>query len=327
MSAFVPGLSGAAKKAVQITVAVALLALLWHATDGPDALHRLASSDLRWLALALLALTLQTLLSALRWRVTARQLGITLGTRRAIAEYYLSQVVNQSLPGGVIGDAGRAVRSRGEAGLMAAGLAVMFERLAGQIALMATFAVAFVVTVLMPGGLDWPGWVAVPVATVLGVSLLLPGLVIAGALLPGAPGQALRRARATLHRALLARDVLVTQSVLSFGTTVCNLAAFAFCARAVGVNLGLAAVAGLVPLVLFAMLIPISVSGWGLREGAAAAVLPLAGVTASGALAASVAFGLAVLVSVLPGLVFLWRAPAATAQGTTTTPQTSIRRA
>jgi hypothetical protein len=53
------------------------------------------------------------------------------------------------------------------------------------------------------------------------------------------------------------------------------------------------------------MLIPVSISGWGLREGAAAALLPLSGVSPSGALAASVAFGLTFAASALPALVFL----------------------
>jgi hypothetical protein len=91
-----------------------------------------------------------------------------------------------------------------------------------------------------------------------------------------------------------------------------QLAAFAFCARAVGVDLGLAEAAALVPLILFTMLIPISMSGWGLREGAAAALLPLAGATASGGLAASVAFGLTFVASVLPGFMVLWLSPRAT---------------
>ena len=72
-----------------------------------------------------------------------------------------------------------------------------------------------------------------------------------------------------------------------------------------GVELGLVATAALVPLILFTMLIPISISGWGLREGAAAALLPSRGATASGGLAASVAFGLAFITAVLPGFLFL----------------------
>jgi hypothetical protein len=56
-----------------------------------------------------------------------------------------------------------------------------------------------------------------------------------------------------------------------------------------------------VPLILFTMLIPISISGWGLREGAAAALLPLAGRDGQRRLAASIAFGLTFVASVLPG--------------------------
>jgi uncharacterized membrane protein YbhN (UPF0104 family) len=213
----------------------------------------------------------------------------------------------------MIGDAGRAVRSRGQAGLVAAGQAVVFERLAGQVAMFATMAVAFVVTLLVPGGLDWPAWLATPVAVLVAVGVCLPALTVATAFVPGAVGRTVRQMRSVLHRALTVRSALPGQIVLSLGTTLCNLAAFAFCARAIGLDLGLAAVTALVPLILFTMLIPISVSGWGLREGAAAAILPVAGATASQGLAASVAFGLAFVAAVLPGFLLLWRRPQARA--------------
>jgi uncharacterized membrane protein YbhN (UPF0104 family) len=128
-------LPGWAVRLSQVLVAAGLLALLWRAADGPEAARSLVEADWRWLALAFAALNAQTVLSALRWKLTARQFGITINARKAIGEYYLSQIVNQSLPGGMIGDAGRAVRSRGQAGLLAAGQAVVFERLAGQIAM------------------------------------------------------------------------------------------------------------------------------------------------------------------------------------------------
>jgi uncharacterized membrane protein YbhN (UPF0104 family) len=300
----------------QAFVGVGLLVLLWRAADGPTAAQSLAAADWRWLGLALLALSLQLILSALRWRLTARQLGIGLSARRAIGEYYLSQVVNQSLPGGMIGDAGRAVRSRREAGLLAAGEAVVFERLAGQIALFAVLGVAFVATLAIPGGFDWPRWLAVPVAILLVGGACLPLLGAAATHLPGAAGRSVRSLGGALRRALASRQALPGQIGLSLGTAACNLAAFAFCARAVGVDLSLPATAALVPLILFTMLVPISISGWGLREGAAAALLPLAGATASGGFAASVAFGLTVIVSVLPGVLLLWRRPATAAQAT-----------
>jgi hypothetical protein len=63
------------------------------------------------------------------------------------------------------------------------------------------------------------------------------------------------------------------------------------------------------------MLIPLSVSGWGIREGAAALAFPVFGATASQGLAASVAFGLVFLVTVLPGLIVIWLRPNAPVLG------------
>ena len=294
---------------VQVGLSLGLLALIWRAADGPEAARSLAAAHWGWLTLGLILLSLQTFLSALRWQLTARQLGIVLGTRRALGEYYLSQVVNQSLPGGMIGDAGRAVRSRGRAGLMAAGQAVVFERLAGQIAMFATLGTAFVATLAVPGGLDWPGWLVAPVAGFLGVGLCLPVAAQGAIYLPGPIGATARQMRGGFLRSVAARPALTGQIVLSLGTTLCNLAAFAVCARAVGVDLSLPATAALVPLILFTMLIPVSISGWGLREGAAATLLPIAGVTASGGLAASIAFGLVLIAAVLPGLLLVWITP------------------
>ncbi len=293
-----------------------LLWLLWAVADGPQAARSLAAADWRWLLLAMAALTAQTILSAFRWRLTARQLGISIGRGRAIGEYYLSQIVNQSLPGGILGDAGRAVRSRDQAGLLAAGQAVIFERLAGQIAMFSLLAVAFVATLAVPGGLDWPPDIAVSVAILLAAAVCAAGFAGLAGHLPGALGRGMRSLRSALHQALAARTALPGQIGLSIGTTVCNLAAFAFCARAVGVDLGLAATAALVPLILLAMLIPVTISGWGLREGAAAALLPIAGATVAGALAASVAFGLTILAALVPGVLVLWIGPQAKRRAT-----------
>ena len=97
--------------------------------------HQVLNSERHRIARELHDSVAQTVLSAMRWRLTARQLGQTIPLTRAIGEYYLAQVVNQSLPGGVVGDAGRAVRARHQAGLRRAGAAVAIERLAGQVAL------------------------------------------------------------------------------------------------------------------------------------------------------------------------------------------------
>lgn len=291
----------------QLAATLGLLALLWQIADGPETSRILATAEPIWLLASFLALTLQTVLSAMRWQLTAAQLGIKLPQLHALREYYLAQMVNQAVPGGVVGDAARAVRSRDQVGLMGSGQAVVFERLAGQIAMFVTMACAFLATLLAPGGFEWPSWLVPPVLLVILIGALSPFAFLMATRLPGRVGDSLKGLRQALVKTLASRHVLPRQIALSLGTTFCNLAAFAFCAQAVGLALQPIIVLALVPLILFTMLIPLTISGWGVREGAAAALLPLAGATASEGFAASVAFGLVLLVAVLPGFLALWR--------------------
>ena len=308
--ATMPALPPLVIRAVQVALTLGLLVALWHIADGAEALVRLRAADPGWLLAAGAALTLQTVLSALRWRLTAAQLGIAIDRVAALREYYLSQIVNQILPGGVLGDAGRAVRARAQAGLVASGQAVLFERLAGQIAILAVLALALAMSVAVPGGVDWPAWLVGPVALALAGIAALPLMIWAlGRAMPGRAGRSLGGFGQAFARAMAAPGVRGPQVALSLGTALCNIAAFAFCARAIGSDLGIAAALVLVPIVLFTMVVPLTVSGWGLREGAAAALFPVAGATASEGLAASVAFGLVMLAALLPGVVLLGTRP------------------
>lgn len=291
---------------LQAAVTVVLIVLVWQFADGADAASVLLTANPWWIGAALLALTLHTALAAERWRLTAGALGLPLGRGHALREYYLAQLVNSTVPGGVVGDAARAVRSRDHAGLAVAAQAVIVERFAGQVVLLVTMVVGVTVTTVVPGGLAWPAWMLGLAATITALSLVGLGLVLASTRLPGRLGQRLTDLARTAATALISRRMLVPQLALSTGTTAAILAAFGFSALAVGLTLPIAAIVALVPLVLLTMLIPVTISGWGLREGAAVALLPLAGASASESLAASVTFGLVGLAAVLPGAAVVW---------------------
>ena len=291
---------------IQVIVAAGLLALLWRLADGQQALALLASLHPAWVALAFLVLSLQTVVSAIRWRITAAPLSIEMGWTTALREYYLSQVVNQVLPGGILGDAGRAYRSRGQAGLRGSGQSVVLERLTGQVALFAVMILAFLTTTLAPGGLSWPTWLGTLLGVVVAVGFVIVlSFRLLRTILPGGIARLMGSAVGLMKRVWLPPGRLATQAALSLSTALLNVLAFASCVWAVGGQLAPAAALVVVPLVLLAMLIPLSVSGWGVREGAAATLLPLAGVASSEALAGSVAFGLIFLISSLPGVVFV----------------------
>ncbi len=204
-----------------------------------------------------------------------------------------------------MGDAGRAVRARHQAGLRRAGAAVAIERLAGQVALFLVLAAGALTVTLMPGGLTLPSWVMGLIGALLSVALIAM-LAIGGAgQLPGRAGTAARDLRGALRVTLLAPGALPRQVALNLAITGANLAAFAFCAAATGTMMSPVETAVLVPLILLTMILPLTVSGWGLREGAAAGLFPLIGASAQAGLAASLAFGLMFLASTLPGLLVL----------------------
>lgn len=276
---------------LQLTFALGLLGLLFAGLDGGAAILLLARAEPAWLILGVAALTAQTLLSAMRWQFTANRLGQGLTFGRAVREYYLGQVVNQSLPGGVLGDAGRAYRARHQGGLRRAGTAVMVERTLGQFALFAIMGLGL----LLNKGEDPPLAVIGLVGTIFAV------VVVAMVLAPMIPTIAGYLALA--RPAVTGRGALPIQLGLNLSIAGLNILAFASCAHATGTPMTAAQAALYVPLILLTMVIPVTISGWGIREGAAAAFFPLVGASASAGLAASTAFGLLFLLSTLPGLL------------------------
>jgi len=116
-----------------------------------------------------------------------------------------------------------------------------------------------------------------------------------------------------LGRALLARSAWPRQVLVSLALVCSYVAVYLCCARALGVEAAVLTLAPLVCWVLLAMALPLSLAGWGIREGAAAAVWLLAGLPVAEGVAVSLLYGVIVLVSALPGAWFLLAGGAAPA--------------
>lgn len=272
-----------------------LAALLWW-TEATGVWTRLQDAKPAWIGLALLAMTAATLSMARRWQLAARALGMQISYPLALREYYLAQLVNSALPGGIAGDAARAVRMRHEADLKRAAQSVVLERLLGQIAMFGLLFAGFAIALTVPGGLDWPAasW-ALPIGL---ASFIL--VTLAASRRASASG---RFVHMILH--LQRQPEMLVQSVVATG---CLIFGFYACARATGTLIPPEGWATLIPLILSAMLIPLSVGGWGWREGAAAALFPLIGASASAGIAAGIAYGAVIMIAALPaGLVLFTR--------------------
>ena len=290
---------------LRAVVSVGLLAGLAWWLDIGVLVSRLTALRLPWVLLAFGISVVQVAVLAWRWSFTAHRLGVSLPFLVAWKEYYLSIFLNQVLPGGVVGDVTRAWRqARSQHHLREPGgpavRAVIFERLSAQ-AVMTT--VAVVSLLFLPIAVDQRSWSIMVGAGFLATTIVVAAVVwtrsqsLAGSL----PGRVMSEVGAA-HLSLPAFTVQVVTAIIVVST---YLATYLVAAKAIGVDTRVLVLLPLVGPVLMSMLIPVTVAGWGLREGVAAVLWGAAGLTAGDGVVVSVAYGLLVLLGSLPGAVLL----------------------
>ena len=189
---------------------------------------------------------------------------------------------------------------------LAAWHAVLIERASGQLALLAVVLATLVVSPELQGTTarmftSPDGGSNSPVTLALALLLALAGI----ALWRGRGHVA--RFRRAVQEALLARDVFLRQLVASLLIVASYVGVYLCCMRMIGIDTPLATAAPLVPWVLLAMAIPLSIAGWGVREGAAALVWQAAGLDPAQGVAISISYGVVILLSSLPGALMLLR--------------------
>ena len=291
---------------LRVLAALALIALLAFLVSRADfealesAFKQVSAGHL---IAGLMLVQIQIAVSALRWRFTAARLGQTMPLTLAVSEYYVASFLNQTLPGGVAGDAVRAYRMRsdGPGGWKRPTKAVLFERLSGQMAFF----------VLALGGLFvWPQILGGEDAGRLSLHIALGFVLFAAAI--GGGMRVTKRHFPWIGQftdevgAVFIRDgalwIQAGMSLLIVGTYV---AGFFLASDAVGAQLPWTAALTVIPLSLIVMLIPAGLGGWGTREAAAMALWPLIGATSTEGLAASIVYGGLSLAGALPGLAIL----------------------
>jgi uncharacterized membrane protein YbhN (UPF0104 family) len=250
-----------------------------------------------------------TVLSAWRWCLVARGLGIRLPLGTAVADSYRAMFLNSALPGGIAGDVHRAVRHGKDTGDVGRGVrAVVLERSAGQ-----AVVVALGVGVLLVSGsrlVDVPGTaLAVAAGAVVAVGFGAWAFLRRG----GASrwNRALRTAGSDVRRGLLARGKWPGIVVSSALVLVGHIATFVVAARAAGASVPLPQLVPLLVLALLSMMLPVNVGGWGPREGVTAWAFGAAGLSASLGLTVAVVYGVLSFAAALPGagvLVVRWLA-------------------
>ncbi len=280
-----------------------LIWLVFRGVAVGEVAERLASISVGAVGTALALLALQGALAAQRWRAVMRLFGNVLSYPRAARLFFEGLFFNQTLPSTIGGDAVRMYRA------IASGLptgaavnGVLLDRIAGFVGLLIVVAVTQPLLYLR---------VEEPAVRFVFAALVLAGIAVVVLLLVmGDLPRALDRWRVVrgavalsraLRRVVSHRPVAVPVLGLSVVGHILIVAAVFVLARDLGLDIGFVDCLVLVPAVILLSAAPVSIAGWGVREGAMVAAFGLLGASREDALGLSVLFGLTMIAVGLPG--------------------------
>ncbi|MGZ4676038.1 MAG: lysylphosphatidylglycerol synthase transmembrane domain-containing protein [Acidimicrobiia bacterium] len=292
---------------LRIVVSAALLALLISKIDLSVVVPRQHHlSTLGWLAAALVSAAVGIVLSAWRWQRVIDAFGVHVPLNQLTNHYFAGQFVGNVLPSTIGGDVLRVTRSAKSIGTTeTAFAAVALERLTGFLALPALSLVGFV---LDPSLLESDtAWVALLVS---GIALAALGAILFLAGHPKAAGrfrdhQDWTRFLGAVHEGItrLRADRRQIGGVLgtAFVYQVSVIATVGFLSLTLGTGVPFAALVAFVPAVAMAQVVPISLSGLGIREGMLVLLLHPLGISNGHAVGLGLAWYAAMLIVSLAG--------------------------
>jgi len=272
----VPGRRGSRWK-LALRIVVSAVALGWlltkvrHADDSiPEQHHGLT---LALLGAALVTAFLGVVLSAWRWQRVLVLFDVRVPLRVLTSNYFVGLFAGNVLPSTIGGDVVRVTRASGSIGSSSVSFgSVVLERLTGFVALPLLVFLGFA---FAPSIADRPhAWIAILVAS---VTLGVLGIVL---FLAGHPRMAGRfadhdnwmRFIGAVHLGINRLRREPGQIVPVLGTALLYQASvvlmFAFIFRALDLPVPLAAALAFAPAVLMLQVLPLSLSGLGIREGA-----------------------------------------------------------
>ena len=312
------------------------IGLLWKATSGID-WHAILESDIQmepmWFLAALLSASTACLCGGLRWAILMRKVGFQGRLRNYILLYFTGALVNQGLPSTLGGDSYRAITAThlDKSGALT-GEKELNEELHHSVdlehappKLRLSFSMVLVDRLiglagnnllggvgLILGGATLAAWGQDLGFAVMGIMIAI-GLFIALVLALKPTANLLQKLlnRFQMGNALpgirlaFAWPFNLAQASFAVGIHLLLILTFFCCLRAYGAEAPIASLMIGLPALSLLLMLPISISGWGLREATLSSVLALWGVNPSMTVLASISFGAITVISVLPGAYFL----------------------
>jgi uncharacterized protein (TIRG00374 family) len=288
---------------LRVGVSLAILYLIFYKVGVAAPLERIAGLDWRALLAATVLLVITMVLHAKRWLLVLSSSGYSWRFRSALSEMWIGYFFNQLLPSSVGGDGVRALRQyRSGVPAVTAVRVILTERVFGFIA--CTLLGVLAIPVMLRFAPTAAATAAVGITVVMGLVGILVLLNADSRLLDVLPKRLAHEVR-LVGAALRHRNGSAAAMAVSFAMQLCIACMVGVLSLGLGVDANPLLVALLFQPVTLITLVPITLAGWGIREGALVAVLSAIGVPSSDALPLSLCFGALLLFVSLPGWFFL----------------------
>lgn len=295
--------------AVRLAITAIILAILAMGIDMGEAARAIATIDLRYLLLVLALVAVDRCVMILRWILLLRAREIRISTGEATRLFLVSSFVGSFLPAGIGGDAARAFGlSRDAATGSDAVASVAVDRLLGVLSLV-VMAVVGVVAWSPEQRSDWR--IAAAIVIVAGAcgAAFWAHEILTTVIPSHRHGRFFTRKLLKLADAVgryrTHRGVLLHVMAWSIAVQVLRITQAYLLGLGLGLTVPFAYYLLFMPLGLLVLLLPISVSGFGVPQGAIVWLLQPMGVPSSLSLALSTLIVLTGLAGNLPGLL-LW---------------------
>ena len=288
---------------LKVVVSLGLITFLINQVDFNKIINILKNVDIAMIIYAMILLTIQALIATTRWQFVLKCQKIMLDYKSTLQILWSGLFFNQAMPSSVGGDVirGYYLKKQGIT-LGRATLGVLMDRLFGMVGLVLLVLASLpLMFELLNDSIVRTGVLFIALCISLALLFIfftdkLPGnfshlRVIRGFYLLSQEG---RHCISENYNGL----VIIIISVLIH---LISVVAVMTMATGLGINVEWGGFLLMVPLVGLMMVVPISIAGWGVREGVMVVGFGYLGVAPEAALARSILYGLLILAVALPG--------------------------
>lgn len=314
---------------IRISISIALVSFALKEVDWSAYNSYSFNFESEYLAAGLFAVILSYVLGSIRWYFLLNTIGFNGGFFECISLYFASGLINQGVPSTLGGDTYRAIKAAKfinyDKKLIINENKIKYSKIKFSNLISVNFRISFAVVMLdrliglmgnnLVGafGMIVSGYKISIRGQEIGYFLLIITLLCLVILILILYH---RRSKVFLYKFLdkyrLKKIFYVLNSFSSIKIVsihafvsiiihLLNVLAFGFCLKALGQEMSLNALMIGLPLISVLNMIPLSVSGWGVRELTLTAILSIWGINPAIIVLASISYGLLTLIAMLPG--------------------------